>query len=63
MGNRVQQTLPTSAGGKVAMNAALRFPARVERLTVVDIAPVTQAPRKPVQQLYRVLGRRHTRRI
>ncbi len=45
------------------MNAALRFPARVERLTVVDIAPVTQAPRKPVQQLYRVLGRRHTRRI
>ena len=30
-----------SMGGKTAMMAALRYPSRIERLAVVDIAPVT----------------------
>lgn len=33
-----------SMGGKVAMNFALKYPKYVERLIVVDIAPITYAP-------------------
>jgi esterase len=34
-----------SMGGKVAMHAALRYPERVTRLLVADIAPVAHPPR------------------
>ena len=34
-----------SLGGKVAMEFALRYPLRVERLVVLDIAPVAYPPR------------------
>ena len=34
-----------SMGGKVAMTLALRFPERVSRLLIADIAPVVYAPR------------------
>ncbi|GAA0852654.1 alpha/beta fold hydrolase [Aliiglaciecola litoralis] len=39
------QILGHSLGGKVAMQVALQFPHRVEKLVVADIAPVAYSPR------------------
>jgi esterase len=44
-GHRHYALLGHSMGGKLAMVAALRHPDEVERLVVVDIAPVTYPPR------------------